>query len=241
MLARGTFFGRAMACLALGLDSAAVAKAAELEAARGAALEEASGRYFPRSPRTPTSADCAGLALQLGADTRALRKAATQVEDDVGVAAQALLGLRAVGRTHAAQARALAVAAVDGPPSRYDEVARDYLLVRALRPYRDAAEVEATLRVIGERLSTRRDLAGRFGDALETAMAATALAGLGELPAASTVVRALVDLQADDGGYPACVFYRPLSDGAGEGYASRVVTTAFVLGALDLIGETTLG
>ncbi len=221
----GRFFGRGYACAALSAEAGA--------GARAAALEHADGRYFTGAAESPTRPECAGLALLLGADSRALRKAAAVDDEDPGAAAIALLGLQRVGAPQVQAVHALAAAALEPGPSRLSPVARDEALVRALHLFRGQPVVDAALAAAAGRLHNRRRLSGRFGNPLETALSARALALVDRLSAPRVVTRALVDAQQSDGGYAACGFYRVLSEDGDERYASRVVTTALVLSALD--------
>ncbi len=123
----------------------------------------------------------------------------------------------------------------------YPPVAMDYMVAHALleagERVRLGKPASRALKAIAERLAARRTLSGRFGDALSTALAGWTLHRLGRLDqtARLTVVRALVDAQAADGGYPADPFYRTIPHPVSSWYGSRMLTTAFVIQALRLL------
>lgn len=126
----------------------------------------------------------------------------------------------------------------------YGPVAVDALATRLLERLRpempaDTALVDRALDAAAGRLSARRRLSGRFGDVVETALAAWALARRARLERPDVVRRALVDAQEPDGGYPADPYYvtfgthmRPVA------YGARVVTAALVRRALAALPET---
>ncbi|MCB9554017.1 MAG: polyprenyl synthetase family protein [bacterium] len=165
-------------------------------------------------------------------------------------AANALLGLwRHDREAHRETVRRglLAIAAkISGeaaPASEfYHPVAVDYMVAHALAEVGDGLRLGAPARqataAIVTRLGALRRLSGRFGDPLTTALAGWTLARLGALdgPARQAVIRALVDAQAADGGYPADPFYRTIPHPVSTWYGSRVLTTAYVLQALRLLG-----
>lgn len=126
----------------------------------------------------------------------------------------------------------------------YGPVAVDALATRLLErlrpemPADDVAAVDRALDASTARLVARRRLSGRFGDVVETALAAWALARRFQLDRPDVVRRALVDAQEPDGGYPADPYYvtfgthmRPVP------YAARVVTAALVRRALAVLPE----
>lgn len=166
-----------------------------------------------------------------------------------GAAANALLGLWRHGwPLEAIRPRAIALAlrasASEAPHSAfYPPAGVDFMVGRALLALRpaldDAPQVDTALEAIATRFLARRRLGGTFGDPLETAFAAFFLARLGRLEDPDSVVRALVDLQAADGGYAASRFYRTVPHPVTTWYGSRVVTTACVLQALRALEANT--
>ncbi len=80
-------------------------------------------------------------------------------------------------------------------------------------------------------------LSGGLGTELESALATWVLAKRGRArPVAWR--RAIVDAQQADGGWAAAPLYRRFPDGGGGWYASRVVTTAFMMRALHALRRT---
>jgi squalene-hopene/tetraprenyl-beta-curcumene cyclase len=81
---------------------------------------------------------------------------------------------------------------------------------------------------------------GSFGEEsdgpLSTALAALALASLGESPTAQDAVRTLVERQDADGGWPACPWIVFGTTDGQEVYGSRTISTAFCLKALAAVG-----
>ena len=224
-LVHGRFFGRAFAAAYRPRSAAALQ----------AALEVADGRYFPGVGHAGLTANCAGLALRIGAppNRALLRACASAAEDgDPGTGAQALLGAAAAGQP-GLEAAARGLAGIVDEASRYVDVARDALLASALGPYAgDPAVAGARERALA-RLRARRRLSGAYGDVLETALAARALAEAEAAPIDDVTIRALVDQQQPDGGFEAVPFFHPLPDLTNHRYASRVVTTAIVLSCLE--------
>lgn len=113
----------------------------------------------------------------------------------------------------------------------------DYMVARCLLEVGgDDPRVGAGIAVAAARARARRTVRGRMGDVLSTAMGGWILARTGTLDRPAEVQRALVDAQGADGGYSADPLYRTVPHPVTEWYASRVVTTAYVLQALRAIG-----
>jgi len=203
----------------------------------------------------PDNQDADGLFYTWLADPPRAERAAIDAiwagEVCPGAAANALLGLwrRDPGRlVGVVRPRALALARrLQGPEAPhsafYGPVGVDYMAGRALSTLASALELSPTERSllattqadITRRLLDRERISGHFGDVLETALAGWLLGRWGALRHPSSVVRALVDAQEADGGYPAARFYRTVPHPVTVWYGSRVVTTAYVLQALRLL------
>lgn len=115
----------------------------------------------------------------------------------------------------------------------YPAAVVDYMVVRCLLEVgSDDARVGAAIAVAAARARARRTVSGRMGDVLSTAMGAWILARTGTLDRPAEVQRALVDAQHADGGYADDPLYVTVPHPVTTNYASRVVTTAYVLQAL---------
>lgn len=257
----GDVLGPALACVALAEEGIALdeARAALVERAG-----REGWRYRPGEDGAPVDLACTAAAtLALGADGRlpaAARSALdrigpAQIEAgalDPGVAALAALARWRLDHDRAGLAPlldALAAAVVDpsepapggggepGAPPRvqFTAVARDAwvaaVLIEAGRRRRHRPALDA----IATRFAARRRLDARFGTVLDTALCGLTLARLGRLDRPRAVVRALVDAQAADGGFPPDRYWQAIPHRVTSWYGSRVTTTAHVLEAVRVI------
>ncbi len=106
---------------------------------------------------------------------------------------------------------------------------------RALKAMRGAlakkaqAAADIALAAILRRARRRLRLDGRMGDVLETAQGAWLLYHLGVMTDVTPALRALLDAQDLDGGFPACPFRRVLGPGGERRWwGARAVTAAYV-------------
>jgi len=146
----------------------------------------------------------------------------------------------APGSAPAASKAAAALSALYGgeetPASPfYGPVSVDAAGARALKAMRAALTEKArdaaddALAAIIRRTRRRLRLDGRMGDVLETAQGAWLLYHLGVMTDVKPAMRALLDAQETDGGYPACPFRRESAPGgARPWWGNRAITAAFV-------------
>jgi|GEM_PF-2724413 len=124
----------------------------------------------------------------------------------------------------------------------YGALTVDTAGARALKAIRSALSSKArkaadeALAAIIRRTRDRQRLDGLMGDVLETAQGAWTLSHLGAMTKAAPTVRALLDAQALDGGYPACPFRREWGPGGERRWwGSRALTSAFVERCLETL------
>jgi hypothetical protein len=121
----------------------------------------------------------------------------------------------------------------------YVQILVDWLGARTLAALADdpglRAVAASALRAVAGRWTARRRLSGRFGTTLETALTARIAAWAGGIEDPGPVLRALIDAQAPDGGWPAERMHRRLADREAAWYGSRAFATAAALRAIDLL------